>query len=270
MNLYTFSKKSWHVRLFKWIFNEDPTEKYKTMCPYFWTYVLIILFFPLILIIKLFGKFGTKLLVYLKEYKSKLKTKRGVRLNEICKNITTGKEAFKMYNSKKFNRHYWSIDSSLRDAISVLYYDYQFKLEDSRIKTKELKRKKKEERTVKKEKLLKIKAVSITLYVISLILIILSCALLVWGAIELFAITNWKMVGIIAFYVLLYVIAAIIIIFIVAKLVDYVESNNFKLNTERFSWLAKPFKWVFKFFAIIVDMLYSAYKKQCPLITWEE
>lgn len=34
-NLYTFSKNAWHVKLFKWVYNTDPTQTFNTMCPLF-------------------------------------------------------------------------------------------------------------------------------------------------------------------------------------------------------------------------------------------
>ena len=44
MNLYAFNKNSFHVKFFKWATGINPTQRYKTMCPYFWSYVLLIIF----------------------------------------------------------------------------------------------------------------------------------------------------------------------------------------------------------------------------------
>ena len=60
--MYKFKTTSWHVKLFEWIFNEDPTKIYKSMCPYFWSFVLILLTLPLIAVVKMFGKAGTAVL----------------------------------------------------------------------------------------------------------------------------------------------------------------------------------------------------------------
>ena len=70
MKLYTFSKNSWHVRFYKWLYDKDPANKFKTMCPYFWTYVLTFITLPIILPIKLFGRYGgNKLLIFLENYR---------------------------------------------------------------------------------------------------------------------------------------------------------------------------------------------------------
>jgi hypothetical protein len=52
--MYTFSKTSNHVRLFKWFWGVDPTSEYKNMCPYFWSWVATTIIFPIILLWKLF------------------------------------------------------------------------------------------------------------------------------------------------------------------------------------------------------------------------
>jgi hypothetical protein len=52
-NLYSFRKDSNHVKFFKWLWKVDPTERYKNMCPYFWSYVGTLCILPLLLLAKL-------------------------------------------------------------------------------------------------------------------------------------------------------------------------------------------------------------------------
>lgn len=49
--MYNLKSSSLYSRFYSWIWNTDVT-KFKTMCPYFWRYVLTILFLPLILLLK--------------------------------------------------------------------------------------------------------------------------------------------------------------------------------------------------------------------------
>ena len=49
--MYNLKTTSLSSRFYSWIWNTE-ISNFKTMCPYFWSYVLTILFLPLILIIK--------------------------------------------------------------------------------------------------------------------------------------------------------------------------------------------------------------------------
>jgi len=52
-NLYSFSKDAWFVKLYKWLYNTDPTQKYKNMCPFFWTMLITLILLPFIVVLKL-------------------------------------------------------------------------------------------------------------------------------------------------------------------------------------------------------------------------
>ena len=52
-NPYTFNKTAWHCRLFNWCYGINPPDKFKTMCPYFWSFVGTLFILPFILIAKL-------------------------------------------------------------------------------------------------------------------------------------------------------------------------------------------------------------------------
>ena len=49
--MYKLKTTSVAARFYEWIWKTDVT-KFKTMCPYFWKYVLTIIFLPLILLCK--------------------------------------------------------------------------------------------------------------------------------------------------------------------------------------------------------------------------
>lgn len=50
--MYKLNPSSRSARFYSWIWNTEVT-RFKTMCPYFWNYVLTILFLPVILTVKL-------------------------------------------------------------------------------------------------------------------------------------------------------------------------------------------------------------------------
>ena len=52
--MYKLNTESSTVKFYEWIWNTNIT-KFKTMCPYFWLYVLTVLFIPVILPCKLVG-----------------------------------------------------------------------------------------------------------------------------------------------------------------------------------------------------------------------
>ena len=47
------SKSAWHYRLLKWVKSTDPN--FYSICPYFWTIVTLIVFFPLVILVKYAG-----------------------------------------------------------------------------------------------------------------------------------------------------------------------------------------------------------------------
>jgi len=77
-NFYTFNKDAWHCKLYKWVYGKEPHKVHPTMCPYFWIMVVTLLppVFLLILIVKMFGKTGTKFLETLSTYKARKKSRQ--------------------------------------------------------------------------------------------------------------------------------------------------------------------------------------------------
>lgn len=53
--IINLSRASWHANYYKWVKGNYPTYQFKSLCPYFWTIVFLILCFPLILVLKTLG-----------------------------------------------------------------------------------------------------------------------------------------------------------------------------------------------------------------------
>ena len=70
VNLYTFNKNSFHSKAFNWVWGVNPTSRFKTMCPYFWSWVATIVFSWIIVPIRLLVPGGKKINTYLLNYKS--------------------------------------------------------------------------------------------------------------------------------------------------------------------------------------------------------
>jgi len=75
-SFYTFRKDAWHCKLYKWVYGKEPHKVHPTMCPYFWIMVVSLLLFPLVLIVKMFGKGGTKFMESLATYKQRQRERR--------------------------------------------------------------------------------------------------------------------------------------------------------------------------------------------------
>jgi len=303
MNLYTFSKKSWHVKFYQWLFNENPTRIFKTMCPYFWTYILIFIFIIPILIIKLFGSGGTKLLNYLKNYKAEKRRKSIKHLTEICsKNDLTPEEAYKIKNSNCWEKYgAWDISNDLYWRIKELS-----EIEGDRLY--KLKKEQKIEQTKKKENI-KQEITQITIkyneykeekwftwvsYLVSATIFVV----ILYSLFKVSLMIDWYIVGKALFYFLIGAIILGVIIGTIWVLVKYVIQPFFswlscvKLPTcglcenikpimvtifkafGLLKYILYPIMWVgigtIKLFSIIGHMIYVTYKKQCPIITWTD
>ena len=301
MNLYTFSKNAWHVRFFKWLFKSDPTQTYKTMCPYFWTYVFIFIFIVPILIIKLFGRYGTKFLNWTKDYKENKIQKAKDHLVKLCINPNmTPKEAYNLRKSKCFklyawdmflNMKYpdltWELDEHIRD----LYNQYIIDIEDQNYKLRLERSVKRDARIKKYEEYKEYKWFTYLSYTISAIVIGALLYTIGYVSYQGYNMINWPFVGhwtrIIGFWAII-IISVISIIWVLFKYIfmPFVEllsciklptcgiCKNLTIIFKYFIYLWIPFKYIFigifKFFAIIGDMIYSTYKKKCPIITWED
>lgn len=292
MKLYSFSKAAWHVRFFKWLFNVNPAYRYKTMCPYFWTYVLIFLFLPLILIIKLFGKSGTKFLNWVKDYKVNKEKKAIAHLKELCMNPDlTNEGAFNLLKSKCYKEYCWEIGYDRRlvlEEMRNMYYEHLRAIKHSENIAKDarlLERSQKYE-AVKEQKWFTPVSYIVTFGMIGLLLYAVGYMayqggkMIDWpllGEFTLIILAGVATIG--AAYLIIYEIVKYMIIPFVKwvsciKLPECGICENVKAFFPLFKYIWIPIRYILvgiaKFFAIIGDMIYSTYKKRCPIITWED
>jgi hypothetical protein len=269
-NLYTFKKNAWHVRFFKWIYNTNPTHEFKTMCPYFWSLVATFLLLPFILIIKLFGKGGTKLLNKLESWKRDKITKTKENFIKKCsKKDLTPEEAHRIYYSKCWNNFYWDLPDEVEDNIYALKNKHLNVLHIEKIK-KEAKKPKSEPISYKENKLFIALSFIVSFAVIGAILFIMYNAI-----IELYSkyTIDWKALK---FGVLIIGSIVAIVWLIVTLVIKIVPCICNKIACmRRPSWfkgsvIFKPLIFFFNGIALIGNMFYVTYKKSCPIITWEE
>ena len=86
-NPYTFSKDAWHCRLFKWCYGVNPPDVFKTMCPYFWSFVGTFFIIPFIALAKAMrvpsksiGEFVSNRVKDCEAYKQKRKDKKDAKI----------------------------------------------------------------------------------------------------------------------------------------------------------------------------------------------
>lgn len=307
MKLYSFSKKSWHVRFFKWLFNEDPTYRYKTMCPYFWTYVLIFLFIIPILIVKMFGKTGTKFLAWTKDYKHNKNVKARQHLIEQCKNPNISeKEAFRIVKSKCWDNYSGWVDDDDYVRIKDLYRKEYWRLEkleqEAARKRYAAQQKRKREFDKVNKKMSEYKDSKFFEY-LSYVVIGAMGLFLLYGLYSLISMIPFSKVpwGEVGYYTLLILGVLVLVAAAIGGgylLVRYVFIPFFKwLSCVRlprcgicdtmgsfFTWcgswmkygiyIVMPFWWLIlgigKVGVIIGHMIWSTYKKRCPIIEWRE
>jgi len=298
-NLYTFSKKSWHVRFFRWLFAKDATEIYKTMCPYFWTYVLIITFLPIILIIKLFGAAGTRMLDNARTYSQRKEQKLLAELKErFYAALEAGQaEVYKLSKSKCWKRLnndlYCKVEyhemQKFREMKETEYWRIrQEKNEQKAIRQEASQRRDEKLDDIKDSIFGKILGYSVLIAVVAAALYLLFI-LFRWliGLVDWVG-TDWGSVGRITAIAIGIVVAIIGVIYLVYLFLIHLVTPFFSwmiCHLKQVNWpkirvgkyIAWPFVIFWKFLvligkciAIVCDMIYNFYKKRCPIITWKE
>ena len=254
------------------------------MCPYFWSYVLIFMFFPLILMVKLFGKFGTQFLNYLRKYKETRRNKiKQDFIKRASKENMTQKEAYDMVKSKCWDDNWYYLDSDIYSEITELYNK---EYDERRVKQYKLKDKKEEDKKVRIQKYKEYKEskwFTYISYVMSLSIIGL-LGYTLYKLLSMFNLSgiNWLLVGKISL-IMLGIIVSMVLIFIFIKYIlapmfDYLKCMECKLCKfgigpkiiKIFSFIGLIFVFIWKGFKLVGDMIYVTYKKNCPLITWED
>ncbi len=270
-NLYNFSKNSNHVKLFKWLWNVDPTKTFKSMCPYFWSYVATILILPIILIAKLFGKYGKQFNSYLYTFKSKRETRIENKLIERASKITTEKEGYDLITSRCYRKYKWALSSEERDRLGELYYTHIENVKRAQSKANL-------NRAAKVQEAKDSKIVMFFVWiVIGIAVATLGYSLYLLCAMAVERIDWWKVLK--GLGIITAIGAGAFTFFGLIKYVGIPIYDRLKcINLPKCKLCQLPIgAYIISFFRaigngimILIDMIRNTYKKSCPIITWED
>lgn len=298
-NLYTFKADGFMARAFTWLWRKDPVSDYPGMCPYFWTWVLIIIFFPLVLAWRLF----TILVEYLDDlhasYKQRKKDKNQLTGEQILKEVRLTKVphlAYQLYESPCYEDVLYSLTNEEFREIQVLALEHKAVLRDLRLKEE---KRLLEKKRLEKERIKKIqdkvnnakdhpiyKFISIALLVTASAALVFALYLLSIIAGDYMSTWNWDAIwedviwGIKLSSVILLFIAImyLFISFVIDPICNYFKcrkkcSSTKKSKLAKFGYyigdkLASVGNFIVNMFKILFDMIYNTYKQQCPRITW--
>ena len=267
-NLYTFKKNAWHVRLFKWLYGTDPTQTFNTMCPYFWSWVFTVFFFPLILFVKLFGKAGNRLLSNVESYKRDRRDAQEKRFVEkYSVKSLTDEEAYYLYNSKCWNKFSWGLDYETRKVIQQQFWKHENLITDK--KEARVERRAAQIKEIKTSKYFPFVAYTVTAVVLSLLVYSFYA---VFHSLFTTYTLDFKMLKaagkVLGWVGLIIGTAYLISNYIFLSIAEYLKCV--KLPKCKLRFLVLPFIYIGKLFVIICDMIYMTYKKACPRITWKQ
>jgi ABC-type multidrug transport system fused ATPase/permease subunit len=291
--LYTFNTTSRHVKIFKYIWGVDPTKRFQTMCPYFWSFVVTLLIFPFVLFIRAAIPGGEKINQNLLDMKERRKARSISKLECRSKKVVTDEQAWKLQKTKCWSNLGWRINNKIYTIITDKAYKHSVILEKAaKFKRDEIRlAKKKREEKLKEYKARVTSAPSAFSTLVFQVLSIGIAGFVIYflGTVTVTAYTiiNWSFVGTLLLYSLLITCAVIVLYFIfknayyAIKKIGCTEGyNNFCSSVDRIcsiifvkgigNTVAKIFTGIGTGFVIVGDMIYRAYKRECPIITWEE
>lgn len=139
-NLYDLSAKSNHVKFFKWMWGINPSSAYRTMCPYFWSYIGSIIIFPLIILWKVVVFIAKPIQTAIDVYADKQADEYIQELILRYNSASTDADFYKLFKSRCYKKYkgklYWNenIDT---DKVSNAAYTYESKKEAESYKRKE-------------------------------------------------------------------------------------------------------------------------------------
>lgn len=269
-NLYSFSKKAWHVKLFKWIYNTDPTKTFNTMCPYFWSYVVTAFIFPLILIIKLFGKVGTEFLSKLESYKRDKRAKTITEFVTKCNvEILSNKEKYELVKSKCWDNYSYELGYDLASKLNEGFWDHKQYLET--LRDEKSIRNERRINEVKESKYFIYSSYIVTLFIFLLLGYTVSLLISTYE----FLPVDWERVITSSIAIGIIISNALIIIgfckYLLPLITDYLKCTNCIVCKWRlWGYIFRPFVLLFKLIVLIGNMIYMTYKKACPIVTWKD
>lgn len=272
--MYNFNKNSIFTRFFSWIWNVNPSTKYKTMCPYFWSYILTMLFIVVILPIRvLIWLVFQPIYKVLDKQLDKAVDKRIKNLLINYEKCISLKDFFDLYNSRCFRNNKYQIDYYDRKILYNKVEEYQHILKAE-----------KQAKGSFTDNIIYSKFSKYLSYFLSGVILYYIGKFIYW-VLHLITMTTFlftlKKVGLF----LLIITMGIGICYLISKFIIYLQTKiscnnwlskvvfwkpigNFLFNIGLF--IADIFLSIWTFFGMLIDMIKSFYNKSCPIIHWED
>lgn len=262
--LYDLNPNSNWAKLFEWIWGVNPSEKYKTMCPYFWQYVLTILILPIALAGRLVIMLVEPWISSAKDNNRLSNERTFNKLVDSLEDATTDKELHKIRFSKCF------IKNSSR-----LRYDYFDLWDKTHIAAERYYNKvvcpKKELKQEKIDKIKYGKVGTIIAYVVGALTLYCVYEFLSWVA-HLITFTEFTgAIGIVSLVAL--AVLSFYGFFWLIGLTIKAIANNSACNEKLQSFgtgVGNVFAFIGRGIQLVFDMVINVYKKSCPTIHWDK
>jgi len=250
----------------------NPADRYKTMCPYFWQYVLSILILPAILLYKIIHFIMIPFKAMWEAYTDRQAALATKELLAEIKSAKTDEDYYKIYKSKCYDGHKWELldleedfDSDIFDKILERYLAFK----EGR---KEMARIKKDRAQAQIDNFKYGTGGKVLSYIIGLGVLI-GLGFLIYWFVHLFT-----MVQFLKFLTGIGIMATVIVILLALfALFTYINDsipcdNKVKLflnNIVFWKYVGLFFVMIWKGIRIIIDMIVNVYKQNCPVIHWD-
>lgn len=278
LDLYRFEENNIFSKFYKFIWNVDPSKKFKGFCPYFWSYLATILLLPIILplslIIKLLGLKAHLLSDFIDKMKE-AKRKREINLlMSSLKKLESDKDKYIWYKKYKklYNYHLYN-SSELNELFNSVdpregYFTYEWELTKLE---KEYQSKLSERKNYIKNRFSPTnnKVVKFTLFTLLtlLTLILAYCVYYLIYQISIAITFNELLYGIKNTLMAILIIGLIVgIMALLYKLGEVIESKIEDMNLD--PKLKSFVDYISNGIKLVKDILYNLYKNNCPIITW--
>jgi hypothetical protein len=264
-NLYSFSKNAWHVQFFKWMWNVNPVEKYKTMCPYFWQFVGSIIILPAILFWKIIDCLIPPIDKWIDSVNENSHQKQMNHLLFKFHSAELIRDKYVLWKSKCWRNY----SDSLLNVGSITNEEYkEFRREafSYELALEEKQNYKKAKQQVQIDNIRYGVIGKILLWALTFVIIYYSFIVINWF-VHLFTFAQFIEVLIIILILILSLALVFIIVALWTLFNDNCKKDFTKFNP--FIYIGKFFKGIWKIFMIIIDMIINLYKQSCPTITWK-
>lgn len=303
-NPYTFKKNAWHVKLFNWCYGVYPPQVFPTICPYFWSWIGTFIIFPFIILAKLLrvpskniGMFISKQITMCKEYSNKRREAKAKIKAEKWRQIKARVfEVYKLFVVNPIEINAIALKKQLKQNdldIEEMKWYWRDTIDNSRetySKLNELSgsyyrlvdRYNNKQAQIKKEKIQHIQNTvsnNIIGKIIFGLITVIGVGLILFGAgFGLYSLIIQFIIPQITLllYSLLFLIIVGGLIYLIVKFFQC-WGETIGDWIKKFVFMFKPllnisliFVWIWTGIKLFCGMVYSIYKQQCPLITWED